>query len=748
MRMRAFPSPCLSPHRSKVAAIILCSLFILFALPLALAQINPNSDAFISTPDGSNVLVVQLKDPPVAAYSGGINGMTATQPAPGQRLNLKSNAATNYLKYLAQEQQTFTKWLAQKFPAAQVVTQIQVVANAVAVVPNGATAAAIAKGPFVARVDTSVLFHPSMDVSFSLINAPALWAQLGSQSNAGAGIKVGIIDTGIDFGHPFLTDNTLTPPPGFPKCDVRDSAVSIPDTQCLFVSNKVIVAKVFQTNTKFDAHAAQEHGTHVSGTVAGVFGTPAPFVSAPLTGVAPKAFLGNYNVFPGDITNSPDYVIARAVDEAVRDGMDVLNLSLGGAATKRSDVTMVAVNNAAKAGVVVSVAAGNSGPGEGTVESPGVAENVITAGAITNPHFVGIKVTPNGMTPLGAALGAFNNFGAVAGVPYTEPVPSNGCTSITADLTGQVAIIFRGTCSFSTKIRFAQQANAIGVLIANNTLGDPSAMAQDGTPDQPTIPAAMISKTNGIAMTNNPVKTVDIDGTTEQEFLTLAEGSADLLATFSSRGPAAFSYLIKPDVDGPGVNVYSSIPTAFCGVPECYAFFQGTSMATPHVAGSAALLRQLHPNWSVAQIKSALVNSAHRPVNNINTGAESLNPMDRGAGRLDLAAAGTVPVTFDPVSISFGVFTGIPPVNFPKTVTVQNVTGTAQQCTVVASSPIAPVVSVSPANLAVAPGRTATITLTLNATGWAANDYYGDVTVTCGSAAPLHVAWWVRLSSK
>jgi hypothetical protein len=135
-------------------------------------------------------------------------------------------------------------------------------------------------------------------------------------------------------------------------------------------------------------------------------------------------------------------------------------------------------------------------------------------------------------------------------------------------------------------------------------------------------------------------------------------------------------------------------------------------------------------------------------VNDINTGFESLNPMNRGAGRLDLAAAGAVPVTFDPVSVSFGVFTGIPPVNFPENVTLQNVTGTAQQCTVTASSPIAPVVSVSPGTLTIAPGRTATITLTLNATGWPLGDYYGDVTVTCGNASALHVPWWVRLSSK
>lgn len=737
---------------SGMTAIVMCSVcLILLALNTTWAQeLNPNSDAVVAAQPPSNVLIVQLKDPPVAAYSGGINGIGATQPPPGQRLNLNSAAAKAYAKFLAQEQQTFTKWLAQKFPAAQVVTQLQVVANAVAVVPNGATAAALAKGPFVATVDPSLSFHPSMDVSLGLINAPALWAQLGSQSNAGAGIKIGIVDTGIDQGHPFLTDGSLTPPPGFPKCDSRDSAVRIPDTNCLFTSNKVIVAKVFQTSTKFDAHAAQEHGSHVSGTAAGVAATCAPFVGCTMSGVAPKAFLGNYNVFPGDIVNSPDYVIARAVDEAVRDGMDVLNLSLGGAPAHRSDVLIVAVNNAAKAGVVVAVAAGNSGPGPGTVESPGVAENVITAGATTNPHFLGIPVTPNGIPTFGAALGAFANFGTLAGVTYATTTPANGCSAIAEDLTNKVALIPRGTCSFSTKIRNAQDAHAIGALISNNVLSDPSAMAQDGTPNQPTIPAAMVSKVNGAAMAANGIKTVDINGAAEQEFLTANEGSADFLASFSSRGPTAFTFQIKPDVDGPGVNVYSSVPTALCGsAPECpFAFFQGTSMATPHVAGSAALLRQLHPSWSVAQIKSALVNSAHRPVKNINSGAESVNPMDRGAGRLDLAAAGTVPVTFDPVSVSFGVFTGIPPVGFPETFNAQNVTGTAQQCNVVVTSPNSVIVSASPTNVSLDPGATKTVTLTLNAGTSPPGDYFGDVTVTCGNAAPLNVPWWVRLSSK
>src|SRR3989442_5173336 len=200
-----------------------------------------------------------------------------------------------------------------------------------------------------------------MNRSPSLIGDQTLVNAVCGQSNAGAGVKIGIIDTGNSQAHPFLTDNALNVAAGFPMCDAIDSAVGTPDTQCKFVSNKVIVAKVFETLTSFDGHAAQAHGSHVSGIAAGVANTCAPFVGCTLSGIAPKAFLGSYNVFPGNVLDASSHDIAKAGEAAVADGMDVLNLSLGGTA-KPDDVLVNAVNSATDAGVVVAIAASKSDP--------------------------------------------------------------------------------------------------------------------------------------------------------------------------------------------------------------------------------------------------------------------------------------------------------------------------------------------------------------------------------------------------
>ncbi len=168
----------------------------------------------------------------------------------------------------------------------------------------------------------------------------------------------------------------------------------------------MIVARVYFTGKPgtFTAEALQDHGTHVSGTIAGVNGTTAPAKGKTpavtgLTGVAPKAFLGNYNVFPGPTANATSHDIAQAIEDPVKDGMDVINMSLGGGIRGFQDQLTVATNRAAKAGVVVAVAAGNSGPGVNTVESPGQAADAITACASTNNHFFGINVAAGGTTP-------------------------------------------------------------------------------------------------------------------------------------------------------------------------------------------------------------------------------------------------------------------------------------------------------------------------------------------------------------
>src|SRR2546428_2481562 len=238
-----------------------------------------------------------------------------------------------------------------------------------------------------------------------VINAPAAWTAVGGVANAGAGIKIGVLDPGIDHTHPSLTDNTLTPPAGFPRWDPASRG---------FTSERVIGARVYFPGRRgwFTAKALQDHGTHVPGTIAGVNGTNAPATASTpavsgLSGVAPKAFLGNYNVFPGQTANATSHDIAQAIEDAVKDGMDVINMSLGGGINGFKDQLTVASDRAAKAGVVVAIAAGNSGPWANTVESPGQAAEAITASASTSNHFFGILLTV-ASTTFGAAVGDFS----------------------------------------------------------------------------------------------------------------------------------------------------------------------------------------------------------------------------------------------------------------------------------------------------------------------------------------------------
>ncbi len=715
--------------------------------------------------------IMILRDQPLASYDGSIPGLAPTIPSPGQKLNLNSPASQAYSSYLAGQRALVKGWLANNAPQVKVIAEYSVVLNGLAVKLNGIALNGLYNAPGITFVSNDYLYSPEMNRSPTLINAPAAWTAVGGQGNAGAGIKIGIIDTGINQTHPFLTDNSLTPPAGFPKCDAKDSAVGIPDTSCLFVSNKVIVAKVFQTLTNFDARAVQSHGSHVSGTAAGVANTCAPFVGCTLSGIAPKAFLGNYNVFPDNVGSASAHDIAKAVEAAVIDGMDVLNLSLGGGVPPPVDVLVKAVNSAVDAGLVVAIAAGNAGPAPGTIESPGIAEKVITAGASTNPHFVGIPVTVTGIGTFGAALGDFHNFVPpfVSSAPFTATYsvtsPLNGCSTITNNLSGQIALIRRGTCTFTTKIRNAQAAGAIGVIISNNVLGDPVAMAHDGTSPFPTIPAVMVSKGKGLAMAAIAPNTVTIDATSPQEFFTDGP-SADIIAGFSSRGPPivqtsgeGFSSgvldKVKPDVTAPGVNVYSSV-NGHCGSMGCFAFFQGTSMATPHVAGSAAVLKQLHPDWSPAQIKSALVNTAHRPVKSQVTGLALLNPMDRGGGRIDLAAATsfsatietrptTQPAGVSQPSVSFGELPSSGLVRSFNIVLTSVSTSTVTYTISVVPAVAGPSLTLSTTTLTLAAGGTSTFSLTLGLSPSLANgDFFGDVVLTGGPVA-LNVPYWVRV---
>src|SRR5436309_4969195 len=615
---------------------------------------NANADAFNRGPDVDNSsAVVQLKGDPLTTNP-------STKPLRGRKIDFNGQAVRSYRAQLAAGRNEFKRWLRANASAAKVTSEYDVSLNAVAVQLNGTPLATIAGAPMVQKAEYNVLYHPNLSESYKIINASDAWTAAGGRATAGAGIKIGDIDTGIDETHPFFDSAGFSYPPDFPKCDAADSASHHKDQDCKYVSPKVIVAKVFYNKARqqgLDAQAIQDHGTHTAGIAAGVTGKTAVVnvVSIDdMTGIAPGAWLGNYNVFPGGVLDARSEDILNAVDAAIEDGMDVLNLSLGGGFHGNNDLLAMGLDNAVDAGLVVAVAAGNSGRGQGTLESPGRARKIITVAASTNKHFVGQPFTypAGGGTTIGAAVGEFP---ALPTASFTLfDTHSTSCTSVDPGASGNLAIINRGGCTFSTKVRNAIAAGAVGVLVINNVAGDPTAMAKDGGGGDD-LPAVMIGKDEGAALrVANPPDASAV--ATFQEFIT---ANQDILAGFSSQGPTNVDFAVKPDVTSVGVNVLSSItcvgkPAGCPGDGSGWAFFSGTSMSTPHIAGSAAVLLNLHSDWSPAQVKSGLVNRADLVIKDAVTGTHDVGPTAQGGGRENLSVAADATTWMDPVSASFG----------------------------------------------------------------------------------------------
>ena len=639
---------------------------------------NPNADAFTRGPDADNTsAIVQLKGDPLSTSP-------RTKPPHGRKIDFNSNSVRSYRAQLNARRNEFKRWLRANAPSAKVTSEYDVSLNAVAVQLNGTPLATIAAAPMVQSAEYNALYYPNLSESYKIINASDAWTAAGGRSNAGAGIKIGDIDSGIEETHPFFDPTGFSYPPGFPKCDAEDSNSHHKDQDCKFVTPKVIVAKVFFNKARqqgLDATAVEGHGTHTAGIAAGVTGKTAVVNGVSIddmSGIAPGAWLGNYNVFPDQVNESRHGArsedILNAVDAAIEDGMDVLNLSLGGGFHGNNDLLSIGLDNAVEGGVVVAVAAGNSGPGQGTLESPGRARKVITVGASTNQHFVGQPFTypAGGGTTVGAAVGEFDPLPADSFDLFDTH--SNGCTSVDPAASGKLAIIDRGTCTFSQKVANANAAGAIAVLIINNVAGDPIAMARTaGFNDD--LPAVMISKNDGAALrVANPPDASAV--ATFQEFIT--PENKDILAGFSSQGPTRVDFAVKPDLTSVGVNVLSSCVSTDpvdCGEAP-WAFLSGTSMSTPHIAGSAAVLLQLHNDWTPAQIKSALVNRADLVVKDAATGLHDVGPTAQGAGRENLSVAADATTWMDPASASFGRVTLGRPTSVA--ITLNNPTGTDQ----------------------------------------------------------------------
>lgn len=654
--------------------------------------------------------IVTLVNDPIATYEGGLEGLERTKPLRG-RLDPSSPAYLAYERFLANERANYHAFLTQNVRDAKVVAEYDTVLNGVAVQLNGATLDALAADPQVRSVDASWLYQPTMNVSVDIIRATEVWA---NRENAGAGIDVGIIDSGIREDHVFFACKAEIPHKTYASGRAAGTDEDIVNT----------------------------HGTHVAGTVAGCVTDlavvdPGGAVQGTISGVAPGANLYDYNVFPGYGGgfvafggSAFSHDIALAVEDAVNDGMEIVNLSLGGSIQGPHDYLAEAINAAAAAGVLPVVSAGNNGPGAGTIGSPGNAFNALTAGATTNAHYVGVPVvTPFGT--FGSAVGDFDPFAAspVSGVPFVGWGGDElACTGTSADLTGAVVLIKRGSCTFATKVANAAAAGAIGVVVYNQFAGDPVAMGGTGA-----IPAVMVSNVDGATIKAKLPSTVSIDGSNPIEVLT---ENSDIMAGFSSRGPAAFTENIKPDVVAPGVNIYSSVFDEATG-DLGWAMFQGTSMSAPHVTGAAALLLQQRPELSPADVKSLLGNNAERTVWAAAVGGPLAKVMDRGGGRIDLVRASAATTTFDPMSLSFGISNGNRENEVTISVTARNLTNQMQTLELSESDPK---ITLSTGSLDVPAGGTATFSATLKTSGSFTAE--GDITVTQGSNTFLLPFWY------
>lgn len=336
--------------------------------------------------------------------------------------------------------------------------------------------------------------------------------------------------------------------------------------------------------------------------------------------------------------------MVMAIEDAVKRGAHVLNLSLGDTSGDPLSPEAIAVNNAMLAGTVVCCAAGNSGPAPATVGSPGSADLVITVGASTDDAvtatYAHVSAGKHRLIETRLLRGSAPLPSPAQTLPYVHCGQGRDAIEFPDAVRGNIALIQRGSVTFRLKARNAQAAGAAAVVIYNNHMGNFWGTIGDNTPADPapTIPVVSIAQADGQALVTAGAQP---DGTSNLR-LQLDPTQIpipDRLAEFSSRGPSQ-NLMIKPELCAPGVNIFSATiqagPPGLSNMadPSGYTEASGTSMATPHIAGASALLRQLHPDWSPFWIKAALVNTCHWM-------DKQGRVQDQGNGRVQLLPAAT-----------------------------------------------------------------------------------------------------------
>lgn len=692
------------PNRPWVPVVGMTVLLLLVLLPFAAqARIVPG------------YYIVELEDPPAA-------GVAAKEPGLRRLAALQDRRAT------IQAQQRVMR-RAMEAQGAEPFESVDTVANALLVRMPDERIARLASLPGVRRVYPVYELRKSLERAIPRHRVPEAWTRLGGGDLAGAGVKIAIIDTGIDQTHPGFVDPSIPMPEGFPRANQASDLD--------FTSNKVIVARsylsLFPGAEVLSARDKDGHGTAVAMAAAGAVLDSA---DGPISGVAPKAYLGSYNVFPAGSNTRLD-VILKAFDDAVRDGMDVINLSLGSPFALRpwDDIFSRIVERATAMGVLVVVASGNEGPEPFTIGDVGVAASAITVGASWNDRVLAASVR----LETGDLFDAQTSDGVKPLFPLTAPLfdvaqldPSGlACDSLPpGSLDGRIAFILRGVCFFEVKLNNVQAAGAAGAVVYTDADRPEAIIMAVGSA---TLPGVMVSHADGLRVKSLLGNTSGLTATVD--FRVARAVDPNRIADFSSRGPNT-DFSVKPDLVATGV----ALNTADLG--GGFDITQGTSFSAPLVSGAAALLKAARPGFSGHQYRSMLIN-ASAPLVLSSGGTAPVQQM--GGGALDMEASLATTVTAYPTSVSFGTTAG----TSVRALNIFNLGSEAETLTL-STQPFGsgppPVASETTLSISARSGRT--LTLTVSPQGLAPGEYQGFVRIQ-GSRpeADIRVPYWYAIRS-
>ena len=535
----------------------------------------------------------------------------------------------------------------------------------------------------------------------------------GAPGLNGDGIVIGIIDSGISPDHPSLKDTREADRPGLCKTAWAQASLlgqwlcrrytvqedilefeppenwnGVCETGAGFAAencnNKLIGARFFVEGAQaslpidsgelFSPADVDGHGTHVTTIAAGnktgasIFGT----LLGNVQGIAPKARIAVYKacwIRSGETSatcNTSD--LANAIDMAVADGVHVINYSVGSSLNDVSAPDDIALINAAKAGVLTAVAAGNEGPNLATIGSPAGNPAVITVAAssrdgahsleamrVASPSSVAGRyaVKEASFTPAlkdrdpieGQLILADDGNNVLSG--GSAGTTNDACESLVngTEISGKIAFIQRGGCEFDVKIQNADNAGAIAVVVFN-IAGNPIVMT--GTSGLSDIPALMIGQADGNLLLDELNDNQLVEVVLDKGLLLSQDDDGNIMGSFSARGPGPIGDILKPDVTAPGINILAgAAPDTITSAPdESFSFRSGTSMAAPHVAGVAALLKQAHPDWSPAAIKSALMTTARQDIKQQDEQTDAY-PFDFGSGHIAPNSANDPGLVYD-----------------------------------------------------------------------------------------------------